>query len=205
MKKTSKVVKGLSLVALAIAGAAVGAVGHALVAEPKVSVQEKVVNQTVEVIKEVQVPVNVTVEKLVEVDNEKLETVLQFIYDNEGKIEYVTEDLKDSEVAQIADRVVFVNDIKALALNEVKSELKDLVDKEEVGSVKIDDKDVERVRFNDDADEIVVEDIDFEDNDALVYVSGTFEQDDVKYKFVVEADIKDGEVDDLSLDSLEEA
>jgi hypothetical protein len=127
---------------------------------------------------------------------------MQAIYDNDGKVEFVVDDLKDSEVELIADRFVLVNDFKALALAEVKKNLADLVDKEVVSGVTIDDKDVERVRLNDDADEITVDDIDFEDKDASLLVTGTFEQDDVKYEFEVSVDIKDGEVDDSSLEAL---
>jgi len=152
-------------------------------------------------------PVVITnnVTEFVEVDNENLQLVLEHIYDNDGDVEYLTEDLKESEVAQIVDRVIFINEVKALALAETKKEILDLVDKEIVNGNEIDEDDVERVRYNDDADEITVDDIDFDDKDAEAYVSGTFEHDDIKYEFVVKVIFKDGEVDDIELDSLVEA
>jgi hypothetical protein len=168
-------------------------------AEGKASV---VIPSPVIVEKNVTVEKIVTVDKIVEVDNGKLDAVMQSIYDNDGSVEFVTEDLKDSEVSQIADRFVLVNDFKSLALSEVRKNLADLVDKEVVSGVTIDDKDVERVRLNDDANEIVVDDIDFEDKDAVMLVTGTFEQDDVKYEFEVSVEFKDGSVDDSSLESL---
>lgn len=190
--------------AVAIASALVVgafALGGALKAPEQVTVEKLV---SVEKVVEVAVAgPTVFVDKVVEVESKDMDAVLQAIYDNEGSVEFVTEDLKDSEVAQIADRFVLVNDFKALALEEVKANLADLVDKEIVANVSIDDKDVGRVRLNDEANEIVVDDIDFDDKDATLLVSGTFEAEDVKYEFEVSVDIKDGEVDDSSLESLD--
>lgn len=140
---------------------------------------------------------------VVDASANKLDAVMQAIYDNDGNVEFVVSDLKDSEVELIADRFVLVNDFKAMALDEVKKNIADLVDKEVVANVSIDDKDVERVRVNDDANEIVVDDIDFDDQDATLLVTGTFEADDVKYDFEVSVEIKDGKVDDSSLESLD--
>ncbi len=208
--------KALKVGALVVASALVGAGMTAVVNHSDVSLeqantliaeaQSKAFNEgkaSVVIPEPVQVEKVVTVEKVVEVESDSLGEVLQAIYDNEGKVEFVTEDLKDSEVAEIADRFVLVNDFKAMALDEVKANLADLVDKEVVANVSIDDKDVERVRLNDEANEIVVDDIDFDDKDATLLVSGTFEAEDVKYEFEVSVDIKDGEVDDSSLESLD--
>jgi len=154
-----------------------------------------------------EVLVNNTVE--VEVDNGNLDVVLDHIYDNKGNIKYITNDLDDDEVDQIVDRLIFVNEIKVLAAEEAKSEIKDLLDKEEFTfnneTVEFDEDDIERVRVQDDSDELIVgEDIDFEDGDAEVEVEVYFEQDDVKYKALVEVEFKDSEVDDIDLISVEE-
>jgi hypothetical protein len=143
-------------------------------------------------------------EVVVEVDNEKLADVLQHIYDNEGNVEYLTDDLKDSEVEQIADRVIIVNDFKTMAVDAAKSEIADLVDKEVVGLETLDEDDVEKVRIDDEADEIAVDDIDFEDKDAVLVVTGEFEHDDIDYDFKVEVEFKDGEVEEVSLVSVSE-
>jgi len=154
-----------------------------------------------------EVLVNNTVE--VEVDNGNLDVVLDHIYDNKGNIKYITNDLDDDEVNEIVDRLIFVNEIKVLAAEEAKSEIKDLLDKEEFTfnneTVEFDEDDIERVRVQDDSDELIVgEDIDFEDGDAEVEVEVYFEQDDVKYKALVEVEFKDSEVDDIDLISVEE-
>jgi len=152
---------------------------------------------------------NVTVE--VEVDNGNLDLVLNEIYDNKGIVEYLTEDLDEDELDQVVDRIVFVNEIKELALAEVKAEFKDLMDKEDYvfnagtvneTSVEFDEDDVERVRIQGDADEVKTEDVDYEDKDGDVLVDVKFEQDDVKYLAKVIVEIKDGEVEDLDLDSV---
>lgn len=193
----------------AIAGLVLGGFGGALFF-PKEVVQTQVVEKTVtkteyvdvpvEVVKEV--PVEVSVE--VPVDNGNLQAVLDEIYDNNGNVEYLIDDLDSDELDQVVDRIVFVNDIKSLAVAEVKKELADLVDKEVVNGVELDEDDVERVRLDDDADEIIVEDIDFEDGDADVYIVGEFEHDNVDYDFEVKVEFKDGEVDDIELISLNE-
>lgn len=165
----------------------------------------EIVTNTVEVEKIVEV--EKVVETVVEVDNENLQLVLDHIYDNEGNIEYLTDDLDDDEVNEIVDRISFINDIKKLAVDEVKSEGVDELDKEVVGegddAVELDDRDIERFRVYDDADELTVDDVDFEDGDADVYVNTRFEQDDVKYIATFRIAFKDNEVDDIDLDSVE--
>lgn len=198
-KLVGSIVAGAVLLGAAFAGGVISTPTPEPVVVEKVVVSEKIV--------EVKVPGPVQYlpgeVKTVEVDNGKLDEVLQAIYDNDGDVAFVTTDLKDSEVADIADRFVLVNDFKAMALDEVKKNIADLVDKEVVANVTIDDKDVERIRLNDDANEIIVDDIDFDDKDATLLVTGTFEADDVKYEFEVAVDVKDGSVDDSSLESLD--
>jgi len=206
-KKSNKVLAA-SLVGLAVVSGVAGAGIHALTAEPVT--QEVVVekNVTVEVPYEVivekivEVPVNVT--ETVEVDNGNLAMVLDEIFDNDGNVEYLTEDLKDSEVAEIVDRIVFVNEIKAMAVAEAKAEIADLVDKEIVNGEELDEDDVEKVRVDDEADEIVIDEIDFDDKDAELIVSGSFRHDDKAYNFEVMVEIVDSEVEDITLVSLEE-
>ena len=158
--------------------------------------------------KEVEKEVQVEVEKLVEVDNGNLELVLDHIYDNDGNVEYLLDNLDDDEIDLIVDRVVFVNEIKSLAVAETEKEIKDLLDKEEFvfnnETIKFDEDDIERVRIQDDDDEVVISDIDFEDSDADVEVEVYFEQDDVKYKALVTVEFKDGEADDIDLESVNE-
>ena len=156
----------------------------------------------VEVIKEVQV------EKIVEIDNGNLELVLDHIYENDGQVQYLLNDLDDDEIDMIVERVFFANEIKVLAAIEVKNEIKDMLDKEDFifngVAVKFDEDDIERVRVQDDSDELIITDIDFEDSDSTVEVEVYFEQDDVKYKALVEVEFRDSKIDDTDLISVEE-
>lgn len=156
----------------------------------KVIVEEKIVNNTIEI------PVNVT--EYVEVDNENLNVVLDHIYDNDGDIEYIIDDLDNDEVEKIAYRVILVNEFKKLAVDAVESELIDELDKMVVGGVTLDEDEVERLRIDSDLDEIVVNDIDFEDKDATIVVSGTFEHEDVDYEYTVDVVFKDNEFDEIT-------
>jgi len=144
---------------------------------------------------------NVTVE--VPVDNGNLDLLLNHIYDNDGSIEYITEDLDDDEIDQIAERVIFVNEIKTLAVNAVDADGVDLLDDEMVNGTELDEDDVDRFKLDDDDDEIIVDDIDFEDKDATIIVTASFEQDEIDYVSSYEVTIRDGEVDDIDLISVD--
>ena len=171
------------------------------VADALNNVEPIVINNTevVEVEKIVEVPVNVTIE--VPVDNGKLADVLQHIYDNNGDIEYLTDDLDDDEVAFIADRIIFVNEMKKLSVDSLQDELFDELDRETYNisgtDVTFDEDDLERLRIDDDEDEIVVSDVDFDDGDIKLELTGTFEQDDVRYDYNATAVFKDFEFDEL--------
>lgn len=136
------------------------------------------------------------------IDNGNLASVLDFIYEEDGNINYVLDDLDDDEVDAIVDRIVLVNDIKSMAVEQVKKDIADEVDKLEVtlgdGTVvRLDEDDVERIRIDDDYKDLVLTDVDFEDGDFTVEVTGRFEQDDVKFDFVAELSFKDGEFDEF--------
>ena len=154
------------------------------------------------VTEQVDVPVEVITEVEVMVDNGNMDLVLEHIYDNEGEVEYLLDDLDDDELDLIVDRISFINDIKAMAVAEVKSEIADEVDKMEISlaggsTMKLDEDDIERIRVDDDADEVSVRSIDFEDEDAKLELSGSFEQDDVKFDYAIVAKFKDGEFDEF--------
>lgn len=168
---------------------------------------EKVVyqNQTVEVPVEVEkiveknvtIEVPVEVEKIVEVDNGNLSAVLEHIYDNNGKVQYLTSDLDDDEIDQIVDRIDFINFVKNGAVEEIEKELFDEIDGDKVSGIELDEDDLERLRVDDDYDELEIVDVDFEDKDAEVKVTGSFEQDDVEFEFEAIVEFKDGEVDEI--------
>lgn len=191
---------------VAIVGILVGMAGIAFTMEPKTVVETKVVehNITVPVEKIVtkEVPVEVIKTVNVSVDNGKLDVVLQHIYDNDGNVEYLVDSLKDTEVAQIADRVVFINDVKALAVQAVKKDAFDILDKEVVSGEELDDKDMEKLKVYSDDDKVIVSDVDFDDSDATVSVDVRFEQDSTLYDATFTVEVRDGAVDDVELDSV---
>ncbi len=134
--------------------------------------------------------------------SEDMDKVLMHIFDNDGSVEYLTEDLDDDEVSQIVDRIDFGMKVKRLAVDEVKSELFDELDHEMVSGIELDEDDMSRLKVDDDADEVEILEVDFEDKDAVVQVTGRFEQDRVKFDFVVDIEIRDGEVDEFDLVSV---
>jgi hypothetical protein len=176
--------------------------GGALTIDPV----ETVIEKNVTVFEQVEVPVEVPVEVIteIEVDNENLDLVLEHIYDNEGQIEYLIDDLEDDELDEIVDRVVFINDVKALALAEVKSDGIDELHKETVNVTKIYEDDEERFRLYDDDEDVMIADVDFEDRDAEVLVKVRFELDDsdVKYGAEYKVSFEDGVVEDLDLENI---
>ena len=191
-------------------GLFVGAVVGVNLAQPEVVEVEKIVyeNKTIEVPVElivevekivnntIEVPVNVT--EIVEVDNGNLDLVLDHIYDNDGNIEYILDNLDDDEVDQIAGRVVTVNEFKKLAVDSIEEDLFDELDRNVFSvDVTFDEDDMERLRIDSDLDEIVVDYIDFDESDAVLIVTGTFEQDDIKYDYTADVVFKDGEYDEL--------
>jgi len=208
MKKTNKIQIGKLAMAGIVTGtvALAGFAGATLFSTETTNdvIVEKIITQTVEVPVEtmVEVPVNVT--EYVEVDNGNLDLVLNEIYDNDGSVEYLTDDLDDDELDLIVDRIAFIQDAKAMAVAEVKAELFDELDNTMVNTTELDDDDMERLRIDDDSDELIVDDVDYDNYDADVYVTGSFEQDDIKYNYEVMIEIKDNEVDDFNIISVTE-
>ena len=147
----------------------------------------------VEVIKEIEVLVEVPVEGI---NDGQLELVNQYIYDNDGLLESIIDDL-DSPT-DIPSRVEFLNTIKDLCVNGVKDELFDELDNYEYNeNVTLDDKELTRLRVDDDSDELDVTVTDWEDLEGTVEVTGTFKQDLSYFDFTVDAVFEDGEFDEL--------
>lgn len=199
MKKENKLRAGITAVALTAGTVFGGAVFSETTEVEKEVIVNKTVNVPFEVVKEIEVEKEVFVNQTVEVpvDNGNLDLVLEHVFDNDGKVQYLTNDLDDDEVDQIVDRVVFMNEVKKMAVDAVKDELFDEVDKMVVSGEELDEDDLERLRVDDDDDEIEVLDVDFDDKDAEVQITGTFEQDDIEYEFEVTVEFKDGEFDEL--------
>ena len=142
-----------------------------------------------EVVKEVEVEKivtqNVTVEVPTEVlvDNENLGLVLKTIYDNDGDVEYLLNDLDSTEVSKIVDRIKFTNNLKLEAVSVIQNELFEEIDKVNVSGNILDEDELERLKIDDRDYEISVSVDDFEDGEAEVTVTGTFEQEGVLFEF----------------------
>lgn len=204
-KMKEKLKKVGAIAALPVVAVAFTGVGFAL-DNPQTVEVEKVVEQIVEVEKLVEVPVEVETIVEVEVDNGNLDLVLEHLYDNDGNVEYLIDDLDDDEVAEIVDRIVFIDYVKKVAVDTVKSDGIKEMHKEYVGEIRIDEDDVERFKIYTDDEDVLVEDVDFEDEDAEVLVKVRFELDDEEAKFgaVFKVEFKEGSVDDLELVELYE-
>ncbi len=130
--------------------------------------------------------------------------ILDHIFDNDGNVEYLVDDLDDDEINEIVDRIVFINDAKMLAAEEVKDELADELDGEEFtlndnSTIEFDEDDIERIRVKDDDDEIFIENFDFKDRDTDVIVTAKFEQDDIDFEVDFKVEIEDNKVDDIEI------
>jgi hypothetical protein len=195
---------------IAAVGALLGGAGVHMTMEPETNI----ITETVTVEKIVEVPgENITVTETVEVENENMADLVQEIIDNEGDLSYLDVDEiedADDEVQEVANQIIFINDAKALALAEVKKEVFDTLDGEVItlndnSTYEFDDNDLERLKLDDDLDELIVSDIDYEDRDCDVTVTGSLEDEDgLEFEFEYIVEIKDGEVDDSDLVSVNE-
>lgn len=136
------------------------------------------------------------------VESPDLPTVLDFIYNNEGNIEYITNGLSDTELNQIVDRIVLVNDFKSVAIDKTYSDAIHELDGMKVGDVTLNRHDMERLSINKDAQDITVEDIDFDYKDADLQVTGSVRQDNIRYDFKATVMFNDGNFDELKIDSV---
>jgi len=194
-KSKTKVASNLVKVAAVASGLILGGMGGYFSHQPNQITVDKIVyqNQTIEV------PVETIVNKTIEVpvDNGNLAEVEQFIYDNQGNINLITSDLKDNEVDQIVDRIVFVNDYKKFAVDAINKDLLYKVDGLTVNSVTIDKRYINTLRINDKLDEISIKNVNFNDKDISFGVTGTFRQDDVAYNYSSDVVFYNGNFDSL--------
>ena len=223
--KTERSLKVAGVIGASVALVGAGLVGGFVLDDPAVVIQKEIEYQTqieyqdvlveVEKIVEIESPELVAeLEAAKELADARLEAlddsmyekslILDSLNDHDGEMEWVLDDLDDDELDKVVDRIIFVKEVKELAAEEVKAELADELDHLIVDGVELDESDITRVRVNDDLDEMSLEDVDFEDGDATVRVSGTFEQDHVKYDFEVDVEFRDGDVDEFDVVSVSE-
>lgn len=208
----SKKVAAVGLAAVVIAGGIGAALGAYVADDSKqvadmqaqiealVAAEPVIVTEYETVIETIEVPVNVTVEKEVLVDNGNLDLLLQYAYDNKGNLSLLTDSLKESELDLVVERLLFMNDVEALTLESARHELVELVHNRNVSGVVIVRRDISRVRF--DEDSVSVNVLSFRYSDAVGSVNVEFEADGIKYKAVVDVEIKNGSVEEVSLASI---
>ena len=201
MKETNGI-SGILATVLTIAGLIIGCLGGALVysdddkiADLETQIADLKDAGVVEIIE--------IVENEVIVESENLNIVLDYIYDNNGKIKYVINDLDGDEVNQIVDRIIFESEIKINAAEAVKNVDIDDLEDSDLNIYYLDEDDIENVDVQDDAEDITVSNVDYDDSDAIVSVTVEFEQDHFDYIAVYDVEIRDGEVDDIELVSID--
>ena len=158
--------------------------------------------RTIEVVKNVPVEKIVYQDKIVttQVDSPNLALLENYIYDNKGNLSALeVNDLDEDEISLLITRINFINEIKAKAIAEVTTNIFDEADKTVVNGTKLDDSDLEKLRINDESKDILVQVKDFDDLDAVATVTGTFKQDEVKYKFTSKVEFESNEVEDFSV------
>lgn len=194
MKKTNNVVKKVAAITGAVAivaGTILGAVAfpiqnEIIVTEYKTITKEVPVIQTV--VQEKEVIVEVEKEVIVKVDNENLDFVLEQLYDNNGNLELVTEDLFEDELDQIVERLFMLEEVKTLAIADVKANLAKELDYQ----LGYDKRDVSRIDI--DSSDVEVLNIDFSREDATILVPVEFRYDGVIETVTVEVAIRNGVV-----------
>jgi len=205
-----KINKGMAIgmVALAVASAGVGAIGHAGFTQPEIV--ETIKNVTIEKEVEVVNPVNteladsvtsltadnialedevVSAQEAVAVTKANLDTVLTEIYDSDGEVEYLTDDLDEDEISEIVDRVNFKNDVMTLAEDLVSKEGVEYMDDEDFFDIEeledFNDNDVVYLKIDSEDTETV--DLDFDDEQAEILVEAKLKVRDGDDKATVRA------------------
>lgn len=221
MKKAGAIV--LAAIVGGVAGAGIYSQNVGPTITEKIVYQDKIVEVPGPVVKEtvfeekvVEVIVSPYEENYVEeLESENTELrmtrdqLLDEIFDNDGKVEYLTDDLDDDEIMEIVERISFINEIKDLAVDRVKSKLADELDNQDVtlkdgSDIELDEDDIEKIRIDNDKDEVIVSSVDYDDKDAVVEVSGKFKHDDIWFKFVAELEFEEGDFEDFGDISVEE-
>lgn len=203
MNEKHKKAIALGLAGIAALGAGV-AIGANSFAKETVVTKEVIKEVPKEVIKEVPVEVvkEVTVASApVYVDNGKLADVMEFLWLQKGDAQIIYEDLDDDEKQLAVNYFVMGADFLALAENEVRAEWSDLLDGEMVNGTKLDEDDLRSLSIEE--DDVKFLSADFEDGDARIEVPIKFRMDDDKFQAVLVVTIREGEVDDLDIDSIE--
>lgn len=209
MEQKTKQIVGVTLCLVAFGGLA-GALGAVAfpqtITDVVVECQNASVPGPVQVVeKNVTVEVPVVVEKEVNVTHPGFANTIEVMKDQDGIDLFDDLDDEDITTQEIGDRAAFIIDAYNLALDAVKQDGIQELDKEKVGGYKLDEDEIVRFKLENDFDEVEFDNIDFDDQDVDVKVVVDFEEDDdreFEAEFIVK--IRDGEVDDVVVDSIVE-
>jgi len=168
--------------------------------EPQIIYVNKEVVVEKETIKYVNVTVFEEVEKVVEVQSPLLGQVLEYLDELEGDAQTVYDE--SDSIEDLASIMVFDFDNRKLAVDVVDDDLADELDHMIVNGTTLDEDDIKRIRIDDDFDEITLVDMDFEDEQVTYNITGTFEQDNDKFDFVVEVEMENYKEDDFTIISV---
>jgi hypothetical protein len=217
MNKSKTSEKTLGVKAAAIGGIALLALGGFAGANlfPRVETvtQTVTVDKPVEVIKEVEVVKTVYEEVPVEVikevvtNNAEYDAMLRVLTDLDGKVDMVTDDLEDLDVAEVSDRFVFAADALAIAGNEVREQGMDELHNEVValiggGTITLDEDDMGRFRLDDEPGFVSFTSYDFDEKDAKVLVHASVRQDSKTFDVEFEVIIRDGKYRSMDVVSI---
>jgi hypothetical protein len=139
-------------------------------------------------------------EREVLVDNGNLQLVLEEIYDADGDVSYLTAGLDDDELDMIVERIVFQSEAKIIAENAVKSKAFSELHRDDSTGTRLHKDDMRGLKL--DSDDTVFDVIDFDDKDAEVLVKITFRQGSERFEAVLSVLVRDGEYDDIAVESV---
>jgi len=155
---------------------------------------ETVINNTI--VKEV--PVEKIVEKTITVNDKDL---LEEIFVNDGDVEYLLDEVEDDTLDLIVENLGILNDGRNVAENV---DIDDLAESIEDFDNDFNKDYIEDMDLNLDIEDIDINDIDYEDEEFEFEYEFTFEYMDVDYEGVVKINVKDLEVDDIEVLSINE-
>lgn len=155
--------------------------------------QEPIVINNTEIVE-----VNNTVEVIKEVENPNYGFLVEELFDNNGDISFALDRLKEEDMYEIVDRLILINNLKQDGLKEVESELFDEIHRTEITmndgtNYTFNRRDLESLRFDDD---IEVVSTNFRYDDFVFKYTGTFRDDGRdRFEFEAEAVFRKGKFD----------
>lgn len=146
-------------------------------------------------------PEVVTEEVEVLVEDARYQEVFDYFLeaDSDEEIDAILDDVEDDEIDLIHERVVKLKEMKTLAAKYFEDELADALDKEVYDDIKIDEDDVEKIRVDDDYDEIRLVSYDWDDLDFEFELTADAEHDDEDFEVVGLVEVENGEAEDLEI------